>query len=195
MMWQVGPSSEPADVSDRLTRHGFVPEGETPGMAVDLFTLVREAPPAGVSIRRILELEDLRTAVAIMCDVFGFPNSFLDTLLRMVSAGGTSHDAPMAHYGAWVDGEMVAASAVVYAAGVAGIYNVATRESYRRRGIGRAITLAPLLDARTRGCRIGILQSSDMGYSTYQKLGFERYALYRAFVWDGDNSAKAAGGP
>lgn len=191
MMWQVGPSSEPFDVGDRLTAHGFVPGGEVPSMAVDLLTLDQEAPPEGVFIRKILDLDHLRTAVTIMCDVFGIPQTFLDALLTMVAAGGTSEGAAMVHYAAWIDGEMVSVSTVAYASGVAGIYNVATLESYRRRGIGRAITLAPLLDARSRGCRIGILQSSDMGLSTYRKLGFQRYGQFRTFVWTGDDPANA----
>jgi hypothetical protein len=49
---------------------------------------------------------------------------------------------------------------------------VGTLPAARRQGIGKAITLQPLLDARARGYRYAILFSSQMGYRVYQQLGF-----------------------
>jgi GNAT superfamily N-acetyltransferase len=77
----------------------------------------------------------------------------------------------------------VATSAVYYACGVAGIYMVATLEAYRGRGIGRVITLAPLVDARRRGYRVGILQASQMGLPVYLRLGFERNCDIPWYQW------------
>ncbi len=67
--------------------------------------------------------------------------------------------------------------------GVAGIYNVATVEEARGKGIGAAMTYAPLLEARELGYKIAVLQSSSMGYGVYKKLGFEEYCRLPGFVW------------
>jgi ribosomal protein S18 acetylase RimI-like enzyme len=53
-----------------------------------------------------------------------------------------------------------------------GIYNVGTLEQGRRRGLGTALTVAHLSDARRRGCRSASLQSTPMAESVYAAVGF-----------------------
>src|SRR5262249_44531774 len=89
--------------------------------------------------------------------------------------------APIHYYLARLDGEPVATAMLAQAAGVAGIYGVATIERARRRGIGTAVTLAPLLDARDRGYVAGVLQSSEMGYGVYARMGFTEQFRYHSY--------------
>ena len=63
----------------------------------------------------------------------------------------------------------------------AGVYSIGVVEGYRRRGIGRAMTLAVLRLGRDAGCRIGVLQSSEMGYPLYEAMGFESVETYHHF--------------
>jgi GNAT superfamily N-acetyltransferase len=69
-------------------------------------------------------------------------------------------------------------------AGVAGIFAVATTPRARGLGIGTALTLAPLLEARRRGYRVDTLQSSPMGFPVYQRLGFrEVCSPIEMYLW------------
>jgi predicted GNAT family acetyltransferase len=61
--------------------------------------------------------------------------------------------------------------------GDCGIYNVGTLERARRRGLGAAITLALLYDARARGCRTASLQSPPMAERVYASVGFPGLGL------------------
>jgi len=73
----------------------------------------------------------------------------------------------------------------VLAAGVAGIYCVATVPEARRQGSGGAITAAPLHIARAMGYRIGILQASESGHPVYRRLGFQEFCTLGLYLWQG----------
>jgi ribosomal protein S18 acetylase RimI-like enzyme len=40
------------------------------------------------------------------------------------------------------------------------------------KGIGAAISLKPLLDARAEGYRYAVLFSTEMGFGVYERIGF-----------------------
>jgi GNAT superfamily N-acetyltransferase len=104
---------------------------------------------------------------------FGLPETSVDTGFELFA--GLGFDLPLRNYLATVDGEPAATSQLLLGAGVAGIYVVATFPAARRQGIGAAITLAPLHDARAMGYRIGILHASPLGEGVYRRLGFQEY--------------------
>lgn len=101
----------------------------------------------------------------------------------MYRKAGLSDQGAWHHYLGYWNGEPVATTSLFLGAGVAGIYFVWTLPSARRQGIGAAITLAALQDARRLGYRLGILGASSMGYSVYQRLGFREYCKLEIYEW------------
>jgi predicted acetyltransferase len=78
----------------------------------------------------------------------------------------------------------VGTSALLLHAGLAGIFAVATIPRARGRGIRKALTLAPLLEARRRSYRVGTLQASPMGFPVYRRLGFrEVCSPIEMYLW------------
>jgi ribosomal protein S18 acetylase RimI-like enzyme len=67
------------------------------------------------------------------------------------------------------NGEVTGGSMGFVEAGVVGVYSVATRPEYRRRGYGEALTWAALGSAPELPA---VLQPSEMGEPIYQRMGF-----------------------
>ena len=77
-----------------------------------------------------------------------------------------------------IDGEPVGVSMMFLSSGVGGLYQVEVSSEHRRQGIGTAMTLAPMEDARQLGYRIAVLQASTMGEPVYRRIGFKSYFKY-----------------
>jgi ribosomal protein S18 acetylase RimI-like enzyme len=103
-------------------------------------------------------------------------------MLDIQKSVGYDETGAAQNYLAYLEGTPIAGCSVGYGAGVAGIYNVGTLPSARGRGIGRAITLRGLLDARARGYKVGVLEASGMGYNVYKQLGFEPYCEMELYL-------------
>jgi len=96
----------------------------------------------------------------------------------------TVFDNPFRTYLAMLNGKPVGTSQLFTSGGVAGVYNVSSIPEARGQGIGSAITLAPLFEARERGYHVGVLQASSMGYNVYRKLGFDDFGKLSVFLWE-----------
>ena len=182
MCWWVGPASSPNDLGEHLESHGLTLEDGAQGMAVDLGLLKTLGPQNDVRIERVSNKQVLAGWIRVFTSVFGVPTECFDACLEMFDRVGYALDGKLWNYVGTLGDRIVATSGVFLDGDVAGIYNVATMPEARGEGIGAAMTLAPLLKARERGCRLGILQSSQMGYGVYKGLGFQEYCKIHLYT-------------
>jgi len=187
ILWWVGPATRPANLGEYLEAHGFTRGGGGPGMTVDLLALNEglRAPP-GVTVEQVADVATLKQWCHTSGLGFEWPDSVEDAWLNLYRSIGLGAQSPMRHYLGRLKGEPVATSSLFLGTRVAGIYNVATLPEARRQGVGTATTLAPLREARALGYRVGILQSSEMGFSVYRKIGFREYCKISTYVWTGE---------
>lgn len=179
--WLVGPTTRPSDLGDRLVRASFELVSDGAGMALDLAGFEAEVLPAGVEIATVDDLagleawEELQRRALALDDTRA--RAWRDAHDRALSA-----DVPLRDWIARLDGVPVAAAALFDAAGVAGIYNVATVPEARGRGIGRAVTATAIQEGVARGHRVAVLGASELGYPVYRRLGFREVSRLRSYA-------------
>ena len=168
--WWVGPADQPTDLGDYLVDAGLQRADSELAMVADLTGLPTNNPaPADLEIRRVrtdAELQDFAGMIGDP-DALRFYARTTSALLRP--------DAPQWFYVGYWAGQPVASAELTVGGGVVGLYSIITLAHYRRRGIGTAMTLQPLLDARNLGFDTGVLQAAAAGVGVYSRLGFQPF--------------------
>ena len=184
MTWWITPSTQPADLAKHLEAHGSIHAGDLLGMAVDLLALNEDLPtPAGLTIEHVGDVETLKKFIHAWTIGFQCPDFVGNALFDIFSSEGLGQHLPFRHYVGLLKGEPVATSSLLLAAGVAGLYNVVTLPDARRQGIGTALTLASLREARAMGYRVGVAVSTKMAVGMYSQLGCKEYCKVSTFIY------------
>ena len=177
--WWIDPQSTPSDLGERLERIGFVAEA-VPAMRVEAADVPELEVPSGVTLSWATDPGALRSAMRLVAAGFGLPGELGDRMADlMVSAARP--DTPLRTVVARLDDKPVASAQGVHIGRAVGIYNVATLEEARGRGIGAAVTIAVLREAMARGAGFGVLESSDLGHHVYERIGFRDVATFQVY--------------
>jgi GNAT superfamily N-acetyltransferase len=172
--WVIGPASRPTDLGRQLEARGLEHLVSLTPMTMTLDALPAAEPVPGLTIERV---DDPAAYEAwIEAEQIGFDAAANDEtgLADLRRAMGIGHGFPLHHLLGRLDGAPVATASLLLDGGIAGIYDVSTVPEARRRGIGMAMTLAALREARRLGYRIAFLQPSAMGRPLYERIGFRQ---------------------
>ena len=186
LSWLAQEGVPAADIKKALIAHGLIfRESFATEMAADLSLLPEDLLPGpGLSIVPVDGGNALRQWIHVASIGFGVREEFEQVWYDFFA--DSIFDTRFRTYLALLNGKPVGTSQLFLSEGVAGIYNVTCLPEARGQGIGSAITLAPLLEARGLGYRIGILQASTLGYSVYRRLGFQDFGKLSVYLWEDD---------
>ncbi len=180
--WEVGPSSTPGDLVERLTALGMTPDVET--------------PIAGMVLSRPLPETACDVTGAEVTDFAGFREHF------MIYRRCFGHDRPeateeeIAHdferrrgledhlrrYLAFAGGQAVAAADAIFVDGAVVLCGGATLPEARGKGAYRALLAARWRDALARGTPLLVVQAGSMSRPILERLGFETVAWIQVMV-------------
>ncbi|SDL94862.1 GNAT family N-acetyltransferase [Bacillus sp. OK048] len=148
-MWMTcSELDKPHNLKNYLEENGFGSIGTMPGMALKLEDLSGEnANIPGLEIEEVKTEDDFSSFMKVLKEGFEATDEVANGF-RIIDEAILNQPEYGTHFLARLDGEVVAISSVIYLAGVAGIYNVATLEKARSKGMGTAITKQPLFEAK-----------------------------------------------
>lgn len=182
--WGLGPLATPPDLEERLERAGFERDFDLRMMAASIASIdLREEDPSGLQIRRVDSEAAHAAWLGVMTEGFAMPPEHTMTIDATARAVGFGEDAPWLQFVGTVDGEAVASSGLMLFGGLAGVYNVATVPTVRRRGYGAAMTRAALRLGRDRGYHVSVLGASDLGRGVYERMGYRDVGELRQYVY------------
>lgn len=177
----VGPLKVTLSQSLILEENGFKFDESERAMWFDLNQLNEMPFINNFSIKRVITDNDMLRFAGISASHWTPPDQNVITFYSMISEFALHKDCPVEFYIGYYEGEPVCTAEVVMENGVAGLYNISTHSSQRRKGLGLAMTMFCLSQAQKSGCTIGVLQASAEGYPLYQKIGFNVVGEYKEY--------------
>lgn len=180
--WWLSPADRPRDLEAILVEAGLAHAESERAMAFDLSRLsaleTGRPAPKGFEIRPARTPRDLDDFAAVASNS-NEPDPAVAAYYRLAAEALLSPESPQRLFVGRLDGAPVAAAELTIGGGVAGLYAVVTREAFRGRGFGAAVTAAALREARARGCGVAVLQASGGGEGLYRALGFTSFGEVR----------------
>ena len=188
LSWSAQAGASAIEIDKALLAHGLTfRESFATEMAIDLSILPEDLPPHpglrvvpvddGYTLRQWIHVASVGFRISEKYEKVWY-DFFVDAIFF----------PQFRTYLALLNGKPVGTSQLFLSEGVAGIYNVTCIPEARGQGIGSAVTLAPLLEAREMGYRIGILQASKQGYNVYRRLGFQDCGNLSLYLWENDRA-------
>jgi len=178
--WWSLPSDVPGDIVERVAHRGSSAIESAPLMVLADLDAVTPRPVAGLAVERVRDDAGIDTFLRLAEGALELTAVVGGLLRSLAGVTGLGDDAPIRHYLGRLDGEAVGIATLHLGGRVAGIYNVGTPEAFRGRGIGSALTVVALVDARASGATTAALQSSELGLGVYRRLGFVEVGTIRA---------------
>lgn len=182
--WWLTPGDHCPRLAEKLNNHGFQLVGEMPTMAADLRPMtLPDSLPKGYRLVEVTRKDELGSWADVAMRGFSFTE---DTRLAFTEMVNHFLDVPIPKrpilFMAYLDDKPVAISMLNISQEIAGLYWVCTVPEVRRQGVGAAIVHDALRRAKKMGYIFACLQSTQMGYNLYQKLGFKEYFRIPLFL-------------
>jgi ribosomal protein S18 acetylase RimI-like enzyme len=164
-----------------LGRLGLRHAETEPGMALELGPWVPAEEPSAIEVRPVVEPAGIGDFSAVLAAAADSPDPHVLEFYRRTSGTLLAPSSPMILSVGYVGGQPVATCEVFLGDGTAGLYGVATRRDHQRQGIGTAMVLAALAEAKRRGCDLATLLASPAGLPVYQRIGFRVCGVFHTY--------------
>lgn len=171
--WWTKEEAMPAQLEKILKDHQFERLGELAGMMLELEQIQPTKASTEIQVKLVETAQEYQTFIDILGTVFELSEGIRADLRHMFQSYGLN--GKFNHYLGLYQGEPVATATSYLSGETVGLYNGATLEAARRKGVCRAIAERALLNAKEQGATWAITQlmPSAMARGVTDDLGFK----------------------
>jgi GNAT superfamily N-acetyltransferase len=179
------------DAANRATlmRHGLSHTETHTAMALDLSQVQLSSRHLdGLEVKQVTTAHELQQFGEMITALFGDSREGRQVAIyfQQLSAYPLSRLPAMRYYLGILHGTVVATGTLFVGSQTAGIYDIVTRDQYRRRGIGSVMFHHLLKEASTLNRRYAVLQASKDGLGIYARVGFQAVGDVLTFEREGE---------
>jgi N-acetylglutamate synthase len=164
---QVRPAAA-GQVADVLAARGLRPAGTIPLMVLNGAPRL-DLPHEALTLRELHHGQGHEHR-RLVSDVFGVPLEMFEDIFNddvLTTMGSRCYVGD-------VDGQPVVTGLSIHTGQHVGVFDMATAEQHRGRGYGAALAIRMVADGFVAGATRAYLQSTDLGYGVYQRIGFRQ---------------------
>jgi ribosomal protein S18 acetylase RimI-like enzyme len=172
------------DLGHQLQAHGLVHIGTKAGMSMDLQTLEEQPALPNFAVRLVTTDSQRALWGRLAAEAFhlsGVMATIWQDTLRSLDA---HEEAPLQLSVGYHGHRPVGSVPLVFAGGVAGVHCLGVDARARTRGLGSALAVAALGQARDRGYRTAMLMAAPQLTSFYERLGFRTVSATHEYLRD-----------
>jgi ribosomal protein S18 acetylase RimI-like enzyme len=181
--WKLHSHDEPADLADRLLRHGFAADPAETIMVRDLADEPPRPPAAlAVEIRRIDDSAELSGLVAVQNEVWNEDHAWYgEALARELAADPAQIEILVAY----AQTRAVATSLMRLHRGTrfGSLWGAATLPSFQRRGLYTALVERHVETGLAAGVRLLTVDANENSRPVLERVGFRALVGVQGFVW------------
>ncbi|MDL1909500.1 GNAT family N-acetyltransferase [Chloroflexi bacterium CFX6] len=181
--WKVYDHDRLPGLKTKLEARNFIPDDDPAAvMALD----VNEAPerlfqPAEADIRRIAVPERLEDVIAVLDEVYGGHNAWVNDRLGM----HLKIPGYLSVYAAYADDKPVSIAWTYFPGGrFATLFGGTTLAAYRGRGLYTGLLFTRLREIRARGYPFAIVEAGPMSKPIVEKHGFKHLTTVWDYEWN-----------
>lgn len=137
----------------------------------------------GLNIKIVENNHELEIFCKLIAECFGFNPQVTDQYATMSNSAMKKKE--QIHFLAYLNNIPVATASLTITQTSAGIWNCATLPDYRKKGIGTALTLSALAEAKKRNYSevMAVLMPKGMAWGLFRELGFKEKCSLPFYVY------------
>ena len=171
--------------ADDIEKHGFNLLYETPGMYFDLSNAL-PVIENGVDIKEAYD--DLMGWIEPLLEGFPSESGENDDIYRKLNAELLlKGEKKLRHFTIYSNNEAACSGTLFLSDDSVMLHNLATKNKFRKRRLGAALTLYMMSEAKNLGYKHCFLDSSDEGFNLYHRLGFKIYCVTSVYSKGNNN--------